>query len=453
MLDYLFTGGQVLDFESNELRFIHLGIQDGKIRYLGEEKPAAKKVLELEGKIISPGFVDIHMHEEELAVTGGDYDIALAMLSMGVTTAVGGNCGNNRQSIKEFIDHVDQKGSPVNYMSFVGHNSLRQRVGNNNTKRASTEEEIQQMKALLVEDLKLGAVGLSFGFEYATGATLEEVLALTEPFWGRKTHLLSAHYRYDADRSLEAIEEMVQIAKKTEIPFLISHLSSCSAFGMMEETLTMIRNYIKDGVDLAVDAYPYAAFSTLIGSDVFEDGCLERWGVDYDAIELTEAPYENMRCTKEIFYDARENYPEMIAIAHVMREEDIGIALADPLVMVASDGLYRHHKGHPRGAGTFPRFIGRYLRDQKIMDFVEGMKKITLMPAERLGLENKGRIALGMDADLTIFSLEEIMDQAVFGDGQRPPKGIDYVFLDGVMVLEKGKILRQDKGKFIRKDF
>ena len=411
-----------------------------------------KELLALKGEVISPGFIDIHMHEEQFSLTNGKYDIALAMLSMGVTTAVGGNCGNNRQSLEEFIAHVDRLGSPVHYMSFIGHSYLRKCVGNRDTKSVSTKKEIREMKFLLEKAIDLGVVGLSFGLEYASGASFEELLDVSEPLFGRKDLLLSAHYRKDANGALEAIEEMVQLGKKTRTPLQISHLSSCSAFGMMEDALKLMRKHQEEGVDLSVDAYPYAAFSTLIGSDVFEEGCFERWGVSYDAIELTEAPYENMRCTKEIFDDARENHPEMIAIAHVMQEEEIKLALSDPMVMIASDGLYRNHKGHPRGAGTFSRFIGKYLRDEKLMDFVQGMKKITLFPAKRLGLKHKGRIELGADADLTIFDQEKIIDRAVFGDGQRPSLGISYVFLGGEKALEHGQILREDLGVFIRKN-
>lgn len=449
MLDLLITGGKVLDFKQGQLLPMNLGLTDGCISYLGEDHPRAKEVLELHGEIISPGFIDIHMHEEDFSLTKGEYDIALAMLSMGVTTAVGGNCGNNRQSLKDLIKQVEAKGSPINYMSFIGHSSLRQQVGIVDTKVEAGRAQREAMKELIYEALELGAVGLSFGLEYSSGASFEELLAVSEPLCGRKDLLLAAHYRSDALRALESIEEMAELGKSTGTPFQISHLSSCSAFGMMKEALDLIRDYQKQGLDLSVDAYPYAAFSTLIGSDVFEPGCFERWGVGYDAIELAEAPYENLRCTEEIFHDARKHHPEMIAIAHVMREDEIRLALADPMVMIASDGLYRNHHGHPRGAGTFPRFIGKYLRDEKIMDFVQGMKKITLMPAKRLGLEKKGRIEVGADGDLTIFDVDTIIDKALFGQGQLAPEGISYVFIGGEKALEKGSILRKDLGVYL----
>lgn len=449
MLDLLIKGGRVLDFKEGLTRK-NLGIKEGKIAYLGKDSPPAKEILLLEGELVSPGFIDIHMHEEDFALTRGDFDISLSMLAMGVTTAVAGNCGNNRQSLEDFIRHLAQ-GSPINYMSYIGHNYLREQVGNTDTKAESTREQIKRMQVLVKEALELGALGISYGLEYSSGASLEEAVALAQPLEGRGDLLLSAHYRYDGSRALESIEEMAEIARRTGLPFLISHLSSCSAFGNMKESLELIHQLREEGVDLYVDAYPYRAFSTFIGSDVFEEGCFERWGVGYEAIQLTEAPYENVRCTKEIFEDARKNYPHMLAIAHVMKEEEIAMAMADPLVMVASDGIYRDHRGHPRGAGTFPRFISRYLRDEKVMDFVQGMKKITQDPARLLGLEDKGSLEIGKDADLCIFDLDKIRDRADFRDGQRPPEGISYVFIGGQRALEEGRIIRKNLGRFIKR--
>lgn len=450
MLDLLIRGGKLLDFNRG-LVDESLGIKDGRIVYMGKKSPPSKRLIELRGEIVSPGFIDIHMHEEDLLLSGGNYDIALAMLRMGVTTAVAGNCGNNRQDLRTFIDHIDKKGSPINYMSYIGHNYLREMVGNRDTKAQSTPQQIERMKELVLEALELGALGISYGFEYASGGSLEEAVALAQPLWDRQDLLLAAHYRYDGKRALESIEEMAEISRRTGVPFLISHLSSCSAFGFMKESLDLIRSYREAGLKLLVDAYPYTAFSTYIGSDVFEEGCLEGWGVDYDAIQLTQAPYENVRCNREIFEDARKNHPRMLAIAHVMKEDEIALAMADPMVMVASDGIYRESRGHPRGAGTFPRYISRYLRDKGLLEFTQGMKKITWDPARALGLRTKGSLEVGMDADITIFNYEKIRDCADFSQGQKPPQGIDFVILDGKLALESGQILREDLGKFIRK--
>lgn len=451
MIDIKIVNGKLLDMDEHRLIETDLGIKDGKIEKIGPIDEEAKMVLDAEGAIVSPGFIDIHMHEEELHLTEDGTDISIPMLRMGVTTAVTGNCGNNRQDIRALRDVIEKRGNPVHYMSYVGHNSLRAKAGNLTTLEPSTPEQIEVMRQLVNENIEDGAIGVSFGFEYSPGTSMEEIIGVTQDIRDRKDLLLSAHYRFDADRALESIEEMAEITRRTGIPFQIAHISSLSAFGNMQEALDMIvRLREEEGLDLMVDAYPYAAFSTRIGTEVFAPGCFERWGKTYSDILLTEPPYEDQPATKETFEDARKNYPEMLAVASVMREDEIVLALQHPLVMVASDGIYRNHKGHPRGAGTFPRFIGKYLRDDKILDFFEGMKKITRMPAERLHLKNKGEIKEGYDADLTLFHYDTIIDKADFGStSQEPPEGIEAVIVDGRLALHKGKLLDTKAGKYL----
>jgi N-acyl-D-amino-acid deacylase len=344
------------------------------------------------------------------------------------------------------------QGGPVNYLFFIGHNFLRDLVGNRDTRAASTPEQIEQMARMVKDAVDEGAIGVSYGIEYARGMTYEEELGVCRYILGRDDLLLSAHYRRDAAGALPSIDEMAGLCRDTGIPFQISHLSSCSAYGNMREALDLIQKYRDSGLDVLADSYPYAAFSTSIGSDVFGPGCLEWIGADYGDIELTDAPYEHVRCTKEIFEDARKNYPEMYAVAHVMREEEIAMALAHPLVMTASDGLYRGHKGHPRGAGTFPRFLGKYVREEKLCDFFTGLEKITAMPAKRLRLDSrKGYLEEGYDADITIFDPETIIDKATFADPQLAPEGIGRVILNGKTALIGQTIVDGGCGQYIRR--
>lgn len=453
MFDIKIMNGQVLGLDQNSFREADIGIRDGKIVELGALKESAVHIIDAKGFIVSPGFIDIHMHEEDYSLTENpEYDISEAMLNMGVTTAVVGNCGNNRQDICDVEAFIDVKGNPVNYMSYIGHNFLRQKVGNTNTLQESTPEQIEQMAELVQNAVDEGAIGVSFGLEYCKGITFAEATGICSRIVGRKDLLLSAHYRDDADKALAAIEEMAEIGRTLGIPFQISHLSSCSAFGNMSQALDLITELRKDGLDIMADAYPYPAFSTFIGSDVFAPGCFERWGKTFEAIELTESPYENVRCTKEIFEDARANYPDMLAICYAMNEEEVVEALKHPLVMVASDGIYRNHKGHPRGAGTFPKFIGKYLRDQKIIDFFEGMKKITCMPADRLHLaDRKGYLRAGYDADIVVFNYDSIIDKATFGNAQARPEGIEWVILNGRIALSEGRVVDKTCGRFLRR--
>ena len=453
MLDIKIINGKIIDAQREELLDLEVGIKDGKIACIGRDLPEAAQVIDAEGHYVSPGFIDIHMHEEDFSLTQKqEWDIAECMLRMGVTTAVGGNCGSNRQWPFELEEEIAKKGSPINYLSYIGHNFLRGLVGNHNTQAESSPAQIEQMARMVRDAVDDGAIGVSYGIEYAQGMTFEEEVGICKYIKGRRELLLAAHYRDDGDKAIASIHEMAALCREIDIPFQISHLSSCSALGFMKESLDLIESYRRSGLDLTVDAYPYNAFSTTIGSDVFLPDCFEHWGVTPEAIELTDDPYRNVRCTWEIYEDARKNHPKMYAIAHVMREEEIVMELAHPMMMVASDGVYRNHRGHPRGAGTFPRFLGKYVRDEKVCSLYEGIRKISSMPAQRLRLDgHKGKIAIGYDADITIFDYDTIIDRATFEDPQIAPAGIDWVIVNGKAACRGKQILDRSCGRYLRR--
>ncbi|NYB73949.1 amidohydrolase family protein [Sedimentibacter hydroxybenzoicus DSM 7310] len=452
MLDVKIVNGKIVDIENRRITEGDIGINEGKIAEIGSVSSEAKEVIDAKGNYISPGFVDIHMHEEDFSLTKKqEYDISETMLNMGVTTCVVGNCGNNRQSIDELAGFINEKGNPVNYMSYIGHNYLRNIAGNEDIYKKSTKEQISKMQALAYEAINNGAVGISYGLEYCPGIDTDEAIEITKEIQGRKDLLLAAHYRKDSKFALDAIREMATIGKETEIPFQISHLSSCSAFGNMTEALNLIDDLVKSGIDLSVDAYPYAAFSTFIGSAVFDEGCFELWNKSYDSIMLTEDPFKGVFCDKELFEKARKEYPKMLAVAYVMNEEEIVEALNHPLVMVASDGIYRNHSGHPRGAGTFPRVIGHYVRDKKLMDFYDAIYKMTYMPAKRLNLRKKGLLKEGYDADIVIFNYDTIIDKATFQEPQLKPEGIDHVILNGRLAVKQGNKINNTLGRYYKR--
>ena len=452
MLDIKIVNGKIIDVENKTARQGDLGIKDGIISDIGSVPAQAKVVIDAEGKYVSPGFIDIHMHEEDFSLTKKqEYDISDTMLNMGVTTCVAGNCGNNRQSILELYDFVNEKGNPVNYLTYIGHNFLRVEAGNTDIYKRSSKEQIEKMQRWVKEAVDFGAIGVSYGLEYCPGIDTEEAVAITKEIQGRDDLLLAAHYRKDAIHALDSINEMAYIGREAKIPFQISHLSSCSAFGNMKEALDLIQDIRDKGTDIMVDAYPYDAFSTYIGSAVFDEGCFETWGKSYDAIMLTEDPYKGVYCDKELFEKVRKEYPKMLVVAYVMNEEEIIEALNHPLVMVASDGIYRNHSGHPRGAGTFPRVIGRFVRDMKVMEFFDAISKMTYMPAQRLKLNRKGLLKEGYDADITIFDYDTIIDKATFQEPQLRPEGIDYVILGGKLAIEKGKTVNNTLGKFYKR--
>lgn len=448
MLDLLLKNGQYPDFEAGEMKHANIGVEGGRITYIGGETPEAAETLDVSGCVVSPGFIDIHMHEENFKDEGESYVIAQLMLEMGVTTAVGGNCGIQKQDLSYFKEVLNRLGgSPVNYIMLAGYNQMRYRLGIERYASA-TEEQRAEIRDLLQRELDEGAYGISFGIEYDPGITKEEVLDALSV--SSDPHLLAAaHYREDCLANIDSITEMIDIAEKIPMKFQISHLSSCSAMGFMKESLEAINEAMEKNPRLDYDTYPYNAFSTYMGSAVFEDGCIEAWHKDYSDILLTDAPYKDVRCDREIFEKVREEYPDMLAVAFVMNESEIAAAIANKNGMVASDAIINNGNGHPRAAGTFPRVLGKYVREDKVLPLIDAIRKMTLEPAKRLELDGKGRIQIGCDADITVFNPDTVIDGATFSDLHIQPEGIEYVFIGGKKAMEHKHTVNNRLGRFI----
>lgn len=448
MLQLLIKNGTYPDYEKKQMVKANIGIEDGKIAYIGEQTPEAETVIDAKDRVVSPGFIDIHMHEEDFVHEGKQFIIANMMLEMGVTTAVGGNCGVQKQPLSVFKSVLRELGgSPVNYIILAGYNHFRTEMGIGRYEHPS-QEQMDALQAIMKRELAEGAYGISFGIEYDPGITYDEMLRAVRA--SDDPHLLvSAHYRDETKKDdLFPIEEMIRFSQDIPQKFQISHLSSCSATGSMKEALACINAAMEKDPKLNYDTYPYNAFSTEIGSAVFEDGCLEGWGKDYKDILLTDEPYKNVFCDEEIFRKARAEYPNMLAVAFVMNEEEIRAAIVNPNGMVASDAILNNGSGHPRAAGTFPRVLGKYVREEKALPLLDALRKMTLEPAERLELEQKGRIRVGCDADITIFDPQTIIDKADFTKLCKP-EGIDYVLIGGRIAMKDGERVNDRLGRFI----
>lgn len=448
MLDKLIINGKYPDFEAGEFKKANIGWKDGKIAYIGDEVKEAAELIDAAGKIVSPGFIDIHMHEENFVKEGNKFVISKMMLEMGVTTAVGGNCGVQYQPLSKFKAVIDELGGcPVNYVMLAGYNQYRTAMGIGRYEHPS-QKQMDELAEIMKRELAEGAYGISFGIEYDPGITFDEMLSAVRV--SDNPHLLvSAHYRDETKKDdLFPVEEMIRFAEEIPQKFQISHLSSCSATGSMKEALACINEAMEKNPRLNYDTYPYNAFSTEIGSAVFEDGCLEGWGKTYNDIQLTDDPFKNVRCTEEIFNEAREKYPNMLAVAFVMNEDEIAAAIANPSGMVASDAILNNGGGHPRAAGTFPRVLGKYAREDKVLPLIDAVRKMTLEPAQRLEMTGKGRIEIGSDADITVFDPETVIDKADFSQLSRP-EGIEWVFVCGNTALKDGEIVSEHEGRFI----
>lgn len=454
MYDIIIKNGYIVDYDLDKFTLKDIGIKDHKIAAIDENLSYGQKIIDAKNKIVSPGFIDIHMHEEKIDTKSDNdfYDIGNKMLHMGVTTCVGGNCGTNRMEVEDFFQFVDKYKSPVNYMLFVGYNHHRNKIGVNKYKKA-TKSQIEKIKKSIKNDIvKNKAIGLSFGIEYSPGISFEEIIEVCDYIKDLDV-LLSAHFRADGKKGIDAVKEMIYISELTKLPMQISHLNSCTATGQMRKSLDIIKEAIDKQVDVRADCYPYTAFCTKIGSAVFDDEtCFENWNIGYDAVLVTEGPYKGARCTRKLFNKIRKKYPNTYIVVFNMNEDEIIEALKEPFVYPASDGVLTKGHGHPRAAGTFPRIIGNYVRDKKKLDLIDQLEKMSKLPAKRLGLDQKGEIKIGMDADIVVFDYDKIKDQATFENPTTPPTGIDYVLIDGEIALEKGKKINKRLGKSIRKN-
>ncbi|HOP52423.1 MAG: amidohydrolase family protein [Synergistales bacterium] len=448
MLDLVIRNGNIIDPSDSPFRG-NIGIVDGKIVEISTEDIPARQSIDAEGLTVSPGFIDIHMHEDKPQGDSIPYETFNSMALMGVTTVVGGNCGLGEVRVGSYLDIVDRQGSPVNCAVLVGHDVLRQLVGCTDRWGGASLEQVSMMASILREEMERGALGVSFGLEYTPGTSTEEMIQLSRVIAEYPGKMVSAHYRYSTKRSPEALAEMVIVSRETGVKFQISHIGSCCAAGQMSQGLEMIETARKFGVDVMTDVYPYDSFSTFIGSPGFETGFMERWNVGYDALGVAAGKYKGQRCTEEIFEELRRTAPETRIVGYVMKEEEVIKAMNHPLAMVASDGDVKKGVAHPRSSGTFPRVLGRYVREQKRIALNTAIDKMTRMPAERLGLK-KGRILKGYDADLVVFDPETIIDNSTYEEPTRVPSGIQRVIVGGSEVARDGSLTGVLPGKGLR---
>jgi len=448
----LITNALVIDPASRSTRQQNVLLEGGSIAALTENRPAADRVLEAAGLALAPGFIDIHMHEDPVKdghiYADGEKAVQLCMLRMGVTTAIGGNCGDCCTDPGDYLDLVDREGCAVNMGMFAGQSYYRYAAGVNNKYGPATRAQMLQEQAGIRRALERGCIGVSFGIRYVPGVTEEELLCAAAPC-GEKKRLLAAHIRDDAEAVFAAAEEFYRLGEKLGVPVQVSHIGSMAGFGQMERFLRQAEERRAAGLDVMCDCYPYNAFSTDLGSTTYDEGWLERYGCDYSVLELCEGRYKGQRCTEEIFREERRNNPDCKTVCHVMVAEQITPALQHPLVMVASDATFSEGQGHPRAAGTFPRVYAQYVR-KGLMTLEDAVYKMTLQPAERLGLKRKGRLSPGADADLVLFDPAVIADRASFTEPALAPEGICHVLIGGEFALKDGAVVNPGLGRAIR---
>ena len=459
MKTVLIYGGTVVDPSQDLECLADVVCKDGKVAEILIDPPAAERkkikdgsdlVINATGKVICPGFIDIHMHEDPYDEKTDSIvqNISKCMVRMGVTTAVGGNCGSNCGAPDHYLDVVDRDGYATNLALMAGHTFLRHQFSDVSKYDSVSEEAIQEMERLGEQYLDAGCIGISFGVKYIPGTRWEEIVALAK-LCRKGDKVVSSHVRNDVDGVFDACRELADIGREAGVKVQFSHIGSMGGYGQMERLLAQIEEYRAEGIDLMCDCYPYDAFSTEIGATTYDAENFAAYNSDYSHILLCDGPYAGQRCTKEIFDEMRADRPDTMTVGYFMKQEEVDMALAAPYVMLGSDGILVEDQGHPRAAGAFPRFLRQYAASGK-MSLSEAVAKITTMAARRLQLDKKGSLKPGCDADIVVFDLNKVMDRATYTEAVLPPKGIEWVLIGGEAAVKDGQLVRDDLGRSVR---
>jgi N-acyl-D-amino-acid deacylase len=470
------VGAQVADGSGTALQRVDVRFEGDTIREIGSIAPRpTDRVIDGTGLVLAPGFIDAHNHSTE--GLDGDPD-ARTQVSQGITTVLLGQDGSSPLPIAPYLERRRSQPASLNVALLVGHATVRRRVMGDDFRREATRAEISQMEALVDEAMRQGAVGLSSGLEYEVGsyASTDEVVALARV--AAKYHgFYISHIRDEADKTLDAVREAIAIGARARLPVQITHikLGTVGVWGKAPEVVSMIEAARKRGQDVTADAYPYLAWHSnlkvLVPNKQWTDLTSVKEALDDVGggrnIQITRLPKFPQYVGRRMDEIARAEgmsevdlYIRIVqdddagVIGHTMSEEDLRTFYRQPWVMVASDGGIG--LSHPRGAGTFPRVLGRYARDEKWMTLPEAVRKMTSMPASRIGLTDRGMIRVGMKADLVLFDPSTVIDLSTFERPGLTSQGIHTVFVNGVPVLgadrtaedRPGRVLSRQPGSY-----
>lgn len=456
-LDLVIANGRVMDPESGFDGIAHIGIQAGVIRVISRTPLVGARNIDATGHVVAPGFIDLHAHGQTL----GDSDL---QAQDGVTTALELESGvfqlapflaaRRGQSRTHFGASVSHVGARAWIATGVMTGHLLTGIGANGRVSVSDPavvrdrfegERLQRLRALLRDEVEAGAIGIGLTPEYVPGADRDEILGVFEeaaalgvPIF---THVRQTTIAARAE-PMGPIQEMIADAAATGAPLHIVHVGSKS-LGAIEPVLKLIRGARSRGVDVTTEVYPYTAASTVIGAAIFDPGWQDRWGISYGDIEW---PLTGERLTADSFQRYRREQPDGIVVFYAIPERTVDLAISEPDVMIATDGMpFINGTGHPRGAGTFARVLGRYVRERKLITLMDALARMSLLPARRLEkaapvFRNKGRLKVGADADITVFDAASVIDRATFAAPTQASAGIPWVIVGGELAVANGRI-------------
>ena len=449
------------------LRRANVRFVNDRIVAVGDVKPqTGDAVIDGRGLVLAPGFIDIHNHS---ASGLADDPAAETQVAQGITTVVVGPDGDSPWPIGEYLAERRRAPAAVNVATFVGHATVRRQVMKDDYKRAARAEEVARMALLVDQGMREGAAGLSSGLEYEVGGYAEtsELVELAKVV-ARYGGVYMSHIRDEADKSFDAIKEAIAIGEGAHVAVQISHikLGTVGVWRKSAEAIALIEAARARGVDVTADAYPYNAWSSTITVLVpdkrydyapsVEKALADVGGAanvlivrhaahpEYEFHTLDAVAKDQHQTPVDLFIQIVKDGGAGV-VCTSMVDEDIRAFYTRPWVMVASDGGIAAR--HPRGAGTFPRVLGRYVRDDRWLTLPEAIRKMTSAPAARLRLEGRGKIAPGAIADLVLFNAKTIVDRSTFTDPAVPATGVEKVFVGGELVWDPSARLGTGAGK------
>ncbi len=512
MFDGSGTGGVLSD----------VGITGGKVAAIGDLSAArAGETLDVRGKHVAPGFIDIHTHSDFTLLSSPGMESSVAQ---GVTTEIVGNCGialglaqNGENFTLEqrgllragitldwadmngFLTRVGDTGIGANIATLAGHGTIRKRVmGLSNA--LPNAKQLVAMERELDAALNAGAIGLSSGLEYVPGmyADVAELTALAKVA-ARAGGFYATHLRDEGDHLEAAVAEALAVVEGAGLPLQLSHHKAerRANWGKVSRTLAMVDAAQARGVDVLLDQYPYTAYQTSLATIVLPPWgvggspeaqaekladptfrvkvreAMGTLGVDYALVQVSNCPahreYQGRMIAeiavtenkdpRDLLLDTLSEGEGWISAAHfALSEADVERVMSDPRVMIGSDGVATSptsvgtsDRPHPRTYGTFARVFGRYVREQKVLTWAEAIRRMTSLPASRIGLAGRGTLAPGSVADIAVFDPETVGDAATFDAPHAYARGIEYVFIAGEIALRNGVLTGARSGAVLRR--
>ena len=482
MADTVIRNATIIDGTGAQRFTGDVTIEDGHISEVGSSSSAAAVEIDATGLVLAPGFVDVHTHDDGALLQHPDMAFKI---SQGCTSVVVGNCGfsaipavpgdstldlsgvqANWSDLDGYRQNVENSGPALNAMMLVGHNTIRS-LEMGNERRAPNDQELERMQQHVELAMEQGACGFSTGLVYRPGrwSDTDEILELAKivaPFDG----IYATHMRNENDHLLEAVDEALEIGMKAGVAVQISHHKAAGKrnWGKVEESLAKVDAAVAEGAEVTLDVYPYTAGSgPMVQYFDIDNPNLEL----AQAIQLASCPafrhYEG-RMLVDIAAELGITAPEAvrhvltapdgkktICIQHVMDEGDVVSNLRHDRVMIGSDGLPDlTGRPHPRLFGTFPRVLGRYVREQGVVDLENAVRRMTSLSCDVHGLSGRGRITEGNWADLVLFDPDVVIDVASYEDPKRESVGIRNVWVNGHMAFDNGVHTRVGSGNVLR---